>query len=213
MASCPTTRGWWPITTTSSSLRRSALAGALLAGLPAALAAQADHRPSTVTAFASLGFVHNVSSFDVPPTGLERNGVAGGLRVMWQPGHLLSAGVEVGHTHVYSVKRPVPGTGSEELDQTLDAWPILLVFSMAPARRLHINVGTGPAINTSSATLQGTTTSSSALGSSFMASAVYLVPVSSALALGGELRYLRLAKYEDNNLSLQITLAWLMSRH
>jgi hypothetical protein len=39
------------------------------------------------------------------------------------------------------------------------------------------------------------------------------VPVSSALALGGELRYLRLAKYEDNNLSLQITLAWLMSRH
>jgi len=27
------------------------------------------------------------------------------------------------------------------------------------------------------------------------------------------LRYLRLAKYEENNLSLQITLAWLMSRH
>jgi hypothetical protein len=163
-----------------------------------------------VTAFASLGFVHNVSSFDVAPTGLERNGLAGGLRVMWQPGHLLSAGVEVGHTHVYSVKRPVPGG---DLDQSLDAWPILLVFSMAPAQRLHINVGTGPAINTSSTTLQGTTASSSALGSSFMASAIYLVPVSSALALGGELRYLRLAKYEDNNLSLQITLAWLMSRH
>jgi hypothetical protein len=193
-------------------VRRAALALVLVAALPAALAAQADQRPSTVTAFASLGFVHNVSSFDVAPTGLERNGLAGGLRVMWQPGHLLSAGVEVGHTHVYSVKRPVAG-GSEELDQTLDAWPILVVFSMAPAQRLHINVGTGPAINTSSTTLQGTTASSSALGSSFMASAIYLVPVSSALALGGELRYLRLAKYEDNNLSLQITLAWLMSRH
>ena len=187
-------------------MTRTALVCALLAGLPAGLHAQAGVRPNTVTVFGSLGFVHNVSSFDAAVPGLERNGMAGAVRVMRQPGHLLSAGIEVGRTHVYSISRTAASGAA--VHQTLDAWPILLVFAMAPSERFHINLATGTSINTSSVSAAGSSASSSVTGAAYMASAMYLVPVSPTLALGGELRYLRLAKYEDDNLSLQITLAW-----
>jgi hypothetical protein len=192
-------------------VRRLACLAALLPLLPAALSAQSAvaaapaAAPSTLTAFASLGLVHNLSSFELAMPGLERNGLAGGVRLMWQPGQKLAAGIEIGHTSVYSVSRPITGG---TLDQTMDAWPILLVFSMSPVRRLYVNLGTGPAISTSSATLLGSSSSSSAFGASFMASGMYLVPLSPTLSLGGELRYLRLSKYEDNNVSFQVTLGW-----
>jgi len=190
--------------------RRVAWCG-LLALLPAALAAQAapavpTPRPNTLTLFGSVGAVHNVSTFDVEPTGLSRNGLAGGLRLMWQPGYRLAAGIELGHTHVYSVKRTLASGTTYE--QTLDAWPLLFVFSMSPARGLHVNVGTGPSRSNGSVTAGGSSNSSSAPGAAYMVSTMYLVPVSAKLALGGELRFLRLAKYEDNNLSLMITAAW-----
>ena len=46
-----------------------------------------------------------------------------------------------------------------------------------------------------------------------MASAMYLHPLSPKLSLGGEFRYMRLVKYEDDNLSFQLTLAWLLRNH
>jgi hypothetical protein len=190
-------------------MSRAALLGSLLMGLPAVVHAQSDSsRPSTVTLYGSVGFVHNFSTFDVEVPGLDRNGAGAQIRIMWQPGQLLSAGLEFGRTHVYSVTRPVPSGG--EVYQTLDAWPILAVFGMSPAKRLTVNVGTGFASNTSSVTLLDSRASSSALGAAYMASAMYLVPLSPQFSLGGEVRYLRLAKYEDNNLSLQVTLAWLL---
>ena len=193
-----------------SSIARAALLGSLLLGLPAAAVAQSDsERPSTVTLFGSFGLAHNFSSFDVDVPGLDRNGAGGQVRIMWQPGQLLSAGLEVGRTHVYSITRPAAGGG--EVHQTLDAVPILAVFGMSPAKHFTVNFGTGFANNTSSVTLLDSRASSSALGAVYMASTMYLLPLSPKISLGGELRYLRLAKYEDNTLSLQITLAWTLS--
>lgn len=161
-----------------------------------------------MTLFGSFGLVQNISSFDAEVPGLDRNGGAGALRIMWQPGHLLGAGLEVGKTHVYSVTRPAEIGG--EVHQTLDAWPILAVFSMSPVPRLVVNVGTGFAINTSAVSLLESNASSSALGATYMASAMYLHPLSKKFSLGGEFRYTRLVKYEDDNLSFQLTLAWLL---
>jgi hypothetical protein len=94
------------------------------------------------------------------------------------------------------------------LTSSLDAWPILFVFSMSPLHRLQVNVGTGPAISTSTAEALGNRATSTAGGSAYMASVLYLAPVGKKLGVGGELKFLRTTKYQDNNLSLQITLAY-----
>jgi hypothetical protein len=41
-----------------------------------------------------------------------------------------------------------------------------------------------------------------------MASVAYLVPLSGNLRLGGELKWMRINKYEDDNLSLQVTFSY-----
>ena len=193
---------------------RAAAVAAVLALAPGALCAQAAQGaqaappppgPTILTLWGSLAFVHNISSFDSAPAGLSRNGAAGSLRLMWQPGRLLSAGLEIGRTHVYSVSQTLP---AGQYEQSLDAWPVMAVFAMAPSRRLSLQLGTGFSINTADVSLAAGSGSSSGFGGTWMASALYQVPLSRKFALGSELRVQRLTQYEDTNLSLSITLGW-----
>ena len=164
----------------------------------------------TLTAYANVGYVKNFSQFDAPPPGLDRNGFAGSVRVMWKPEYLLSAGLEVGRTHVYSINQDQVQTefGTTDLHASEDAWLIIAVFSMSPISAVEVNLGIGSAISTATVTSFGSTSNSSSFGSAFLASAAYLVPLSENLRLGGELKYLRMNKYEDSNLTLQVTLAY-----
>jgi len=164
----------------------------------------------TLTAYANAGYVRNLSQFDAPPPGLNQNGFAGSIRVMWKPEYLLSAGLEVGLTHVYSINQDQVQTefGTTDLHASKDAWLILPVFSMSPFSAVEINLGIGSAISTATVESFGNTSNSSEFGSAFMASVAYLVPLSGNLRLGGELKFMRINKYEDNNLSLQITFAY-----
>jgi hypothetical protein len=164
----------------------------------------------TLTAYANVGFVRNFSQFEAQPAGLDRTGFAGSIRVMWKPEYLLSAGLEVDRTHVYSVDQDQVQSefGTTDLHASKAAWLILPVFSMSPLPALEVNVGIGSAISTASVESFGNTSNSSEFGSAFMASVAYLVPLSENLRLGGELKFLRINKYEDDNLSLQVTLAY-----
>jgi hypothetical protein len=184
----------------------TALALAILLLAPAGLTAQAADHPNSLTLFGTFGYVRNVSKFDVPIPGINQDGVAGSIRVMWHPEYLLSGGLEVGKSHVYSVEQTL--SDGSHLHSTLDIVPILFIFSMSPWHRVHLSIGGGPTISKSTATSLGNTASSSAVGASIMASIIYLVPLSGKLGIGGEFRFLRTTKYEDNNLSLSVTLAY-----
>ncbi|HMK37918.1 MAG TPA: hypothetical protein VK569_01170, partial [Bacteroidota bacterium] len=89
-----------------------------------------------------------------------------------------------------------------------DAWLFIPVFSMSPIPPVEVNLGIGSALYTTTASSFGITASSTGFGSAFLASVAYLVPLSGNLRLGGELKFMRLNKYEDNNLSLQITFSY-----
>jgi hypothetical protein len=185
-------------------MRRSALAGLALLLLPLALQGQAPSIPNSMTVYGMFGYVRNVSSFPHPVPGLNQNGAAGAIRIMWHPEHLLS--FDVGLTRVYSVDQTLED--GSPLHATLDAVPLHFVFSMSPWRRVSFNVGTGPTFSRSHVESLGNTTSSSAFGASFMASAMYMVPIGQKLGIGGEFKYLRTTTYDDNNLSLSVALAW-----
>lgn len=186
---------------------RPSLAGLALLLMPLAL--QGQQAPSinnSLTVYGLFGYSRNVSSFPDPVPGLEQNGAAGSIRIMWHPEHLLSFGIDVGLSRVYSVNQTLED--GSPLHATLDALPIQFVFSMSPWRRVSLNVGTGPNFSRSHVESLGNTTSSSAFGASFMASVMYVVPVRQKLGIGGELKYLRTTTYNDNNIILSVTFAW-----
>jgi hypothetical protein len=161
---------------------------------------------TTFVVYGNVGYVRNVSHFDPPVPGINQNGAAGSLRFMWQPGHLLSAGLEVGSTRVYSVEQQMEDGST--LHATLNAVPFLAVFSMSPWQHLHLNLGTGFAISKSSVSSLGNDASASGFGYAFMASAGYLFPVGTRFGVGGELKFLRMNQYDDNNLSLNLALSY-----
>ena len=160
--------------------------------------------------YGNLGYTWNVSSFGSSVDGLDRSGPAANLRIMWRSKYLLAYGLEVGYTTRFSVSS---SAGGATIDATSGAVPILGVFSMSPTRRLFVNVGLGFVFSTSSVDAMGSSASSSAFGSGFMGGVAYLMPVSKKLDLGAEFRFLRADTYNDNILSLQLTVAYRLKAH
>jgi opacity protein-like surface antigen len=194
-------------------MRAIGWAGAVIALAAGAAQGQEVQRPevqgkNTVTLFANLGYEWNVSAFPASGDGLDRTGPAASLRVMWHPQYLLSFGFEAGYTRRFSVKQ----SGSAAIDATSNAWPFFLVLSMSPARRFLVNLGIGPVISTTTVTALGTdATSYSGARAGFMASAAYLWPVSSKFDAGAEFRFLRAEQFNDDLLSLSLTVAYRLS--
>jgi len=175
---------------------------------PDAQPAQVVQAKNSVTLFANLGYELNVSAFGAPISGLDRTGPAASVRVMIHPKFLLSFGWEVGYTRRYSVKQ----TGDSSIDATSSSYPVLLVLSMSPVRRLLVNVGLGPVFSTTSVTALGVEAKSyTGFRTGFMASAAYLLPVANRWDMGAELRFLRAEQFSDDLVSLQLSVAYRLS--
>jgi len=173
--------------------------------------AQTTDVPYSLTGYVGAGYVRNVSSFDPPVPGVTQDGFAGSLRVMWKPDYLLSAGLEVGHTDVYSIEQTgVQGDSgaTSNLTASNEAWPILAVFSMSPYKGVELQAGFGMAVTITNAESFGASTSSSGVGSAYMLSGAYLVPVATDLRLGGEIKYTNMNKYDDQNVTFSVVLAY-----
>lgn len=162
----------------------------------------------STTLYGNLGYTYNVSSFGSSVDGLDRSGPAANLRIMWRSKYLLAYGLEVGYTTRFSVNS---NAGGASISATSGAVPFLGVFSMSPARGLFVNVGLGFVFSTSSVDALGSSAWSSSFGSGFMAGVAYLMPVSRKLDLGAEFRFLRADTFNDNVLSLQLTVAYRLS--
>jgi hypothetical protein len=167
-------------------------------------------KPYTFTAYLQGGYVRNVDHFDHPIEGIQQNGTNVNLRILWHPEHLLAGGLEVGLSHVYTVKQNVTDTSgaAATLDATINVWPILFVFSMSPVQNFNVLIGFGPSISESVVESFGNRATSSEIGSSMMAGVNYIWPVSDNVGIGGEFKYLRVNKYENHDLLFNITFAW-----
>jgi hypothetical protein len=163
-----------------------------------------------LTAYGGLGYVRNVTSFDYEYASLNRNGFLANLRVMWKPDYLIRAGFEVGRTDVYSINETNLPTefGTTDLKTDVYAWSMMAIFSMSPFKNFEVNLGTGHAFTTVNNTSFGNESTSTDGGSCFMLSTGYYFPVSKDLQLGGELRGIKINKYDDYLISLQVSLAY-----
>jgi hypothetical protein len=135
---------------------------------------------------------------------VNRTAVAGTLRVMWQPDHLLSVGFETGWTRFYSYS-----TLHDSLTGHTDVTgvPLLVDFSMPVANRVHVFAGVGGyLISTKLNYLEESSASTLSLG--WMAAANYVYPLNKKLSIAGEIKYMNAYENEDANISVQLQLVW-----
>jgi len=164
----------------------------------------------SLTAYVSGGYARNVSEFTISPAGLSRSGLVGALRIMWKPEHLLRMGLEIGRTHVYTVKQEGLQTafGKTDVNMTLNATPWFLVFSMAPFDNVDVYLGGGGAFETTSSEAFGSTSATGSLSGAAMAAVSYMLPLSEKWSLGGEMKWLYMDKYDDMVVSLQVMVSY-----
>lgn len=154
------------------------------------------------------GFSSYIAVVRLRPIGLagsiNRSSVAGTVRLMWYPNHRLRFGIETGYTNFYSynVKNGnIPGRVS------LNAIPILFVWSMPVIKRVNVYAGIGTFILNTHLDYAGEVRSKDVvLGSNFALS--YTQPLSKKLGLAVEGKWMNAFESRDEALSLQVQMIW-----
>ena len=133
-------------------------------------------------------------------------------KLLWQPEHRLSIGLESGYYFMYSTTRIQTNSGSEKLTSRLKVVPIFLSLSMNIINHLDINFGTGLAdmiytVNPAQSKAEkvvGTTYSMSNYTTGF----TYSYQLGKKFRLGAEFKYLYLRKTDDSQASLLLNISY-----
>jgi hypothetical protein len=131
-----------------------------------------------------------------------KTSAAGTFRVMWHPGYRLRLGLESGYTNFYTYKVK-NGTASGKV--SLDAIPLLIVWSMPLTKRVEIFGGLGSYFLTTHLNYNGQVKSSTfSLGSNIALS--YTQPLSKTLGLAAEAKWMNAFETKDDLISVQLLL-------
>ena len=169
---------------------------------------QTDDPEYAVTAYINAGYSRFISELDYKD--LNKYGFSGTIRIMWEPEHLLSIGIESGYLQLYdistqlTIQDTITFSGSSELT----AVPIITVFSMELFEKFKISVGSGIFLLTSKVDALGNPVNSNQVSTGVLGSASYFYPISHTLSLGGEIKYYLINKIEDGDLTLQFSLQY-----
>ena len=76
---------------------------------------------------------------------LNKNGFSGTVRVMWNPEHLLSIGLESGYQYLYSIDVSDYDTefGTTDFSASMYTVPVFIVFAMRLLPNIRLTAGTG----------------------------------------------------------------------
>jgi hypothetical protein len=126
------------------------------------------------------------------------------FRVMWQPDHLLSLGLESGYVTWYSYESNHDTVAAKIV---LSSVPVLVTFSMPIAKRFRVFGGFGSYFMNSSLTDKRTMHSNTAsLG--WSVAAAYVQPLQKNLALAFEGKWYKAHETQDDLVSVQMQLVW-----
>jgi hypothetical protein len=169
---------------------------------------QSDDSEYAVTAYLNVGYSRFISELDYED--LNKNGFSGTIRLMWEPEHLLSIGIESGYLQLYdistqlTIQDTITFNGSSELT----AVPIIAVYSMELFENFKLSVGSGMFLLTSKVDALGNPVNSNQVSTGVLGSASYYYPLSHTISLGGEIKYYLINKIEDSSLNFQFSLQY-----
>ena len=169
---------------------------------------QSDDSEYAVSAYINAGYSRFISELDY--NDLNKNGFSGTIRLMWEPEHLLSIGIESGYLKLYdiSTQRTIQDTITFNGSSELSTVPIITVFSMELFENFKLSIGSGIFLLTSKVDALGNQVNSLQVSTGSLGSASYHYPLSHTISLGGEIKYYLINKIEDGDLTLQFSLQY-----
>jgi len=154
------------------------------------------------------GGSYYIAGINLRPIGLEnsiqRMSAATTFRLMWYPNHRLRLGIESGYTNFYSYRVE---SGSQKGRVSLNAIPVLFIWSMPVVRRVNVYAGLGTYILNTHLTYLGEVKSKViSLGTNFAVS--YTHPFSRLVGIAAEAKFMNAFETKDATMSLQVQLVW-----
>ncbi len=145
----------------------------------------------------------NIKPIELPGS-IKRNSLAATVRLMWYPNYRLRLGIESGfiNFYSYSIKNGnIPGKVS------VNAIPLLFVWSMQVVRRVNVYAGFGTYFLSTHLNYQGQVNSKAfVLGSNIALS--YTQPISKNLGIAAEAKWMNAFETKDYALGLQVQMIW-----
>lgn len=149
------------------------------------------------------GISHYINTLQDDPnrTALRQNFSCSSFRLMWEPEHRLSLGIETGYYKVYEVQL----SDSKQVNTAnLSVIPILFRVQMRVFKRFYAAVATGVSFHHSLVNALGNQSDSQTMGfSNLQFSAGYIYPITKQFGLGLEAKFLSENKTEDMVLSFE----------
>jgi hypothetical protein len=163
--------------------------------------------PDTFTVMATFagGYAHYVMPYR-PGIDIERKGFAFSLRLLWHPDHRLRLGVESGWTTLYSyeLKNVETSFGRTDASLSLNAIPVLVVFSMQVLGPVSLSAGVGGYSVRSHAISFGQTVDVSRFSQGWMGAVTVSRVLPFAPVFGMELKWYGATEFGDGVLTAQL---------
>jgi hypothetical protein len=171
--------------------------------LSSAVFGQINNTTYSLSTEISLGYSRFITTMDYED--LNQNGFSGIVKVMWNPEHLLSIGLETGYQYFYSIDISNYDTefGPTQFKASMYAVPIFIVFAMKVAPNVKLTAGTGTHLLYNSGELFGDQIESNQISIGAHAGVSYTYPINNSISIGGELMYSYISKLQDQTIAIQ----------
>jgi hypothetical protein len=157
-----------------------------------------------LSVMAGIGWTHYFNNLTIGREGLKGNSLGASFRLMWEPEHRLSIGIESGYYTLYDATLQ-PGNGHA----VSAAIPVFANVRMRILKNFYLTAGTGIAFLRSELTsVSGTSKSQTISYSDAQVSALYLYNLSAQFSVGSELKFLWIDKTDDFVSGLQGVVRW-----
>ena len=155
-----------------------------------------------------LGYSRYFTTMDYDD--LNQNGFSGTVKVMWNPEHLLSIGLETGYQQLYSLDVSNFDTefGNTNVSASMYTVPIFIVFAMKVLPNLKLTAGSGAYLLFNSGEAFGDELSSNQISIGAHTGISYTYPINNSMAIGGELLYSYFSKLQDQTVALQFVFVY-----
>jgi hypothetical protein len=164
---------------------------------------QQNAKTYSLTTELGVGYSRYFTTMDYDD--LNKNGFSGTVRVMWNPEHLLSIGLESGYQYLYSIDISNYDTefGTTNFSASMYTIPIFAIFSMKVTPNISLSAGTGMYLLFNSGNMFDDALESNQISIGAHIGASYLYPINNTVSVGGELLYSYFSKIQDQTFALQ----------
>ena len=164
---------------------------------------QVEDTTYSLTTEIGLGYSRYFTTMDY--SELNKSGFSGSVRIMWNPEHLLSIGLETGYQYLYSIDVSNVKTefGTSDFSASMVSIPVFITVAMKVTPNVKLIAGSGMYFLLNSGTAFGDELKSSQISIGAHAGIAYAYPLNDLISIGGELQYSYYSKIQDQTFALQ----------